>query len=149
MAAKKFPKKYRGRTKSGTRYNGYKPFKHTRLFKDADPQILKPKRNERAILSQYYAEEFRPPTQEEILEEMLAEKEYMDKDKQFKVGKKWNACRIQMLKAATPWKKAEDVAHNIGEIEPKTEMPFANMRANMDFEGLGQMNKSWETKLDK
>jgi len=145
----KYPKKYKKRRKANTRYQGFPTLKMDQVVKDAQPDIVKPTRMERAILNAYYAEEHRPLTVEEFIEEALAEKTYQTEDGTVKVGPKWNAVRIQLSRPAVSWKKADDVAHNLGEIEPKTESPFANIRANMDFESMAQMNSYWEAMGDK
>jgi hypothetical protein len=121
---------------------------------EVDKQIVRPTRKERWALTAYYAREHRPLDPEELSEEVFAERTYLlnldkeGKEKAIKTGPRWNVCRPQLMRPATKWDRADAANHHLEAIEPKSQMPFANFRANMDLESLAQMNAKWDHKLN-
>jgi hypothetical protein len=75
---------------------------------------------------------------------VFAEVTYVTHDGYIKTGPKWQACRVQMVKQVTKWKKAMSAKHDLREIEPKSLGPVVNMRATMDLESMAQMNRRFE-----
>jgi hypothetical protein len=115
----------------------------------APEDVAKPTASDRAILNEHYALEHRPPTAQEIADEVFAEVTYLTKEdadgkRYVKTGPKWQVCRIQMVKQVTKWKKAMPAKHDLREIEPKSLGPVVNMRATMDLESMAQMNRRFE-----
>ena len=143
---------YNRSSKGNKNYSGFEAvdFLAGHRFEDGEkPEVIQPSKQERAAFNVFHAEEHAPPDHETMAEQKFAIQTYVTKDGEIKTGRRWNVCRVQLCKAATSWRKADDAGYDIRAIEPKSLSPWPNLRANMDFEGMSQISQRWENMGDK